>query len=85
VKCSASRVEASETLGPLPLRPETRGVRDVDELLRQGSAGWSANYGIYYSTRLCSSRTGWLAVRPAITEVSCGQGLFVESDYPPPT
>lgn len=68
-----------------PLRGSRHGATkdDVHELLPQWSAGWSANYGDYYRTRLCSSRTGWLAIRPAITEVSCDRGLFVESDAPP--
>ena len=70
-----------------PLRGSRHGATkdDVHELLPQWSAGWSANYGDYYRTRLRSSRTGWLAVRPAITKVSHGWGLFGESDYPPPT
>jgi hypothetical protein len=51
----------------------------------QGSGSRSANCGKNCRLRFHSLRTGWLAVRPAITEVWRRSGLFVESDYPPPT
>ena len=49
------------------------------------AGGWSANYGQKYGTELSGSRTGGLAVRPAIMGFSPGWGLFVKPDYPPPT
>jgi hypothetical protein len=50
-----------------------------------GSARWSANCGEKCGMRLHSLRTGWLAVRPVLTELWRRRGLFVEPDYPPPT
>jgi hypothetical protein len=81
VKCSASRLEASERSDRFrPLYGHRPGaVKDeIHELLPQGSVRWSANPGVYYSMRCWALRTGCLAVRPATTEVWRNGGLFVE-------
>jgi hypothetical protein len=82
------RVEATRTLGPLlpPLRLRHGSVKDeIREPLPQGAVRWSANCEQKYRNQFRSSRTGCLSARPAITSFWRPPGLFVESDYPPPT